>query len=155
MPEFWTLNWMEARGYDADVFTEIDFESGIGWLQSYKALVLVNHPEYWTDAMRDRLDAFLAGGGNLLYLGGNGLFERCVLQEGGTSLLFFDGDPTRGRGPFYFNVPAGTPKIIASESSAGGYLQAPDGTVFRFAGIPYPAFTVPVASSDRGIPLVS
>lgn len=102
MPEFWTLNWMEDQGYNADVYTDADFESGIAWLQSYKALILVNHPECWTDIMRDRLDTYLAGGGNLLYLAGNGLFKRCVIQDGGTSLLFYDGDPSRGRDAFYF-----------------------------------------------------
>src|SRR5262249_13903298 len=72
--ELWTLNWMEDQGYNADVFTDADFERGIPRLQTYRALVLNTHPEYWTDIMRDRLDAYLAGGGNLVYLGGNGLF---------------------------------------------------------------------------------
>src|SRR5262249_27953097 len=100
--ELWTLNWMEDQGYNADVFTDADFERGIPWLQTYRALVLNTHPEYWTDIMRDRLDAYLAGGGNLVYLGGNGLFERCVAQDDGTSLQFFQGDPSLGCDRNYF-----------------------------------------------------
>jgi N,N-dimethylformamidase len=122
MPEFWTLNWMEDQGYNADVYTETDFESGIPWLQSYKALILNNHPEYWTDIMRDRLDTYLAGGGNLLYVGGNGLFERCIIQDGGTSLLFYDGNPPV-RDPHYFlNAPSRPERAVLGV----GFLYEPN-----------------------------
>jgi N,N-dimethylformamidase len=36
--------------------------------------MLGQHPEYWTHAMRSALDAYLRGGGRVMYLGGNGLW---------------------------------------------------------------------------------
>jgi N,N-dimethylformamidase len=32
------------------------------------------HPEYWTTPMMNALEAYLAGGGRLMYLGGNGFY---------------------------------------------------------------------------------
>ena len=101
MPEFWVLNWMQDQGFTADVYTDADFEAGIPEPLAYNALILNAHPEYWSELMRDQLDAFLQGGGNLVYLGGNGLFERCTTLDGGTSLQFFGGVPP-AREPNYF-----------------------------------------------------
>lgn len=100
--ELWTLNWLEDQGYRFDVYSDLDFHQGISGLASYKALILNTHPEYWTDEMRDALEAYLASGGNLVYLGGNGLFERCVFEDGNASLLFWGGDPSLGRDRNYF-----------------------------------------------------
>ena len=41
--------------------------------------------------MLDRLEVFLADGGSLLYLGGNGVFEQCSYSDGMDSLAFFYG----------------------------------------------------------------
>jgi hypothetical protein len=101
MPEFWVLNWMQNQGFAADVYTDADFDAGIPEPLSYSALILNAHPEYWTELMRDQLDAFLQGGGNLVYLGGNGLFERCTTLDSGTSLQYFGGVPP-GREPNFF-----------------------------------------------------
>lgn len=48
--------------------------NGAEALAGVKVLVLSAHPEYWTRAMLDALDAHLAGGGSVVYLGGNGLY---------------------------------------------------------------------------------
>jgi hypothetical protein len=84
------------------VYSDHEFHSGIDGLARYKALVLNTHPEYWTNQMRDHLDSYLAAGGNLLYLAGNGLFERCEYIRGDTAVRFQGGNPALGRAPFYF-----------------------------------------------------
>ena len=48
--------------------------NGASALADCRVLVLSAHPEYWTTRMLDELNAFLGRGGNLLYLGGNGLY---------------------------------------------------------------------------------
>jgi hypothetical protein len=100
--ELWVLNWLEDAGYPTDVFSDYDFHSGITGFNDYKALILSTHPEYWTLEMLDNLEAYLAAGGNLLYLGGNGLFERCVYNDSGTALTFWGGDSSLGRDRNYF-----------------------------------------------------
>jgi N,N-dimethylformamidase len=43
-------------------------------LDGYKVLIAGSHPEYWTGQMLDALEGYLAGGGRLMYLGGNGFY---------------------------------------------------------------------------------
>ncbi len=43
-------------------------------LRGVRVLVLSAHPEYWTAAMLDAIQAHLARGGSVVYLGGNGLY---------------------------------------------------------------------------------
>jgi Tachylectin len=100
--ELWLLGWLEDAGYRFDVYSDGDFHKGIEDLSRYKALVLNTHPEYWTTAMRDNLDEYLASGGNLLYLAGNGLFERCEYIRDDTAVRFEGGDPALGRARNYF-----------------------------------------------------
>lgn len=47
---------------------------GLDALDGTKVLLLSAHPEYWTSSMLDALDDYLARGGSVVYLGGNGLY---------------------------------------------------------------------------------
>jgi hypothetical protein len=73
--EIWFLDWLDASGYEYDLFTDVDFHRGIENLQSYKAVILSTHPEYWSTTMQDSLQDYLNEGGKLLYLGGNGMYR--------------------------------------------------------------------------------
>ena len=69
------LDWMEAKGYSYDVLTDEDLHfDGAEALAPYKVVVTGSHPEYWTAQMLDTLEAYLADGGRLMYLGGNGFY---------------------------------------------------------------------------------
>ncbi len=100
--ELWILNWLEDAGYAYDAYTDHDLHSGTLDLRGYRALILNTHPEYWTIRMRDILDQFLLQGGSVLYLGGNGVFERCEYTNGDTALEFWGGNPGLGRERNFF-----------------------------------------------------
>ena len=69
------LDWMEVQGFDYDVVTDEDLHrEGTSLLSLYKVVVTGTHPEYWTEQMLDGLEAYLADGGRLMYLGGNGFY---------------------------------------------------------------------------------
>jgi hypothetical protein len=70
-----------AANYSYDVYSDVDLDLGIPCLASYKALVLTTHPEYWSDRMLDHLEGYLAGGGHLIYLAGNGLYDRVTITN--------------------------------------------------------------------------
>ena len=53
---------------------------GLDLLGRYRVLVTGTHPEYWTTPMLDALESYLAGGGRLLYLGGNGFYWRAAFH---------------------------------------------------------------------------
>ena len=100
--ELWVLNWLENEGYDFDVYSDYDFHLGMDDFARYKVLILTTHPEYWTFGMLDHVEEYLAAGGNLLYLGGNGVFEQCEYVRDGDALRFEGGDPSLGRDRWYF-----------------------------------------------------
>lgn len=69
--------WFEHAGRRFDVVTDEDLHhEGAACLDGYRVLVTGSHPEYYSAAMRDALDAFVAGGGRLMYIGGNGFYWR-------------------------------------------------------------------------------
>ena len=69
------LDWMEVQGFAYDVVTDEDLHrEGAGLLAPYKVVVTGTHPEYWTEQMLDGLEDYLAEGGRLMYLGGNGFY---------------------------------------------------------------------------------
>ena len=100
--ESWVLGWLEENRYRCDVYSDIDFHRGIPRLVDYKALVLNTHPEYWTDAMFDELDAYLAAGGCVLYLGGNGIYERVSYEPGFRRMVLRGGIETDPRDAHLF-----------------------------------------------------
>ena len=73
--DLYITDWLEAKGIDFDVVSDDDLHvEGAGVLKPYKVLITGAHPEYWTLAMLNALEGFLNAGGNLMYLGGNGLY---------------------------------------------------------------------------------
>jgi len=50
---------------------------GIGLLNRWPVLVTGTHPEYWSNQMLTTLRNYLDQGSRLMYLGGNGFYERC------------------------------------------------------------------------------
>lgn len=100
--ELWVQNWLEDNDYKPDVFSDLDFHKGITGLKDYKALILSTHPEYWTEQMFARLKAYVKGGGCVLYLGGNGIFERVSFTEQNRKLVLLNGDETSNRAASYF-----------------------------------------------------
>jgi len=91
--ELWVQGWLasiEGGAFRPDVLTDLDLHSGFD-LHRYRCLVLSTHPEYWTDEMYDRLSAYLEGGGCLLYLGGNGLYERVSYSADRATLILDEG----------------------------------------------------------------
>jgi hypothetical protein len=99
--ELWLLDWMKQSGYRVDVYSDRDFHLGIPGLSGYKALVLNTHPEYWTPEMLDHLEAYLQGGGCVLYLGGNGVYEKVSFNASGSALILLEGNPATNRARCY------------------------------------------------------
>ncbi len=100
--ELWVLNWLEESGYLVDVYTDQDLDAGIEGIETYKAVIVSTHSEYWTETMRDNLEHYLAQGGHLLYLSGNGIFERVEYDRANNVLICLDDDPSNDRARSYF-----------------------------------------------------
>ncbi len=73
--DLFLIEWLEQMGFDYDVATDEDLHiEGLDLLSDYAVVVTGSHPEYWTEPALDTLDAYLAGGGKCMYLGGNGFY---------------------------------------------------------------------------------
>ncbi len=100
--ELWALDWLASTGYRFDLYTDQDLDRGIPGMASYRGLIVQTHPEYWTSRMRDQLDAYLGGGGNLIYIAGNGLFEEVTYSLDQRTLYPFPGGQFPDRSYSYF-----------------------------------------------------
>lgn len=75
------LAWLENTGVDFDVVTDWELHhEGAGVLDGYKAVLTTSHPEYHTLGSLNAFRGYRDGGGNLVYLGGNGFYWRVTLH---------------------------------------------------------------------------
>jgi N,N-dimethylformamidase len=67
--------WLEYLKYDYEVLTDEDLDrDGIAALEPYRVVINGTHCEYYSERMMDATENYLAGGGRLLYLSGNGYY---------------------------------------------------------------------------------
>ncbi|MGI8448547.1 MAG: N,N-dimethylformamidase beta subunit family domain-containing protein, partial [Streptosporangiaceae bacterium] len=76
------LHWLEHRQIEVDVLTDDDLHTrGAAVLSPYRVVLTGSHPEYYSAQMLDGLDGYLATGGRLMYLGGNGFYWVTTAPE--------------------------------------------------------------------------
>ncbi|MER8860001.1 LamG domain-containing protein [Mesorhizobium sp. M0757] len=67
------LGWLARVAPENQVLTDEDLDrEGVAALDGCDVLITGSHPEYWSLPMLQALEGFLARGGRLMYLGGNG-----------------------------------------------------------------------------------
>ncbi len=76
------LHWLEQGGWDYDLITDHDIHrEGVSLLEGYQTLITGTHPEYLSTHMFDSFEAYLARGGRLMYMGGNGFYWRVGFSD--------------------------------------------------------------------------
>lgn len=104
----WRLvRWLERSGYAVEYCTDLDLHRlGAALLRPHRLLVSAGHDEYWSDAMRSAVAAWVDGGGNLATLSGNTMWWRVAFDaepEDGAALAFRRlhqwSDPAHGTEP--------------------------------------------------------
>ena len=67
--------WIRHQGYDCDFITDEDLDrEGLDAIKPYNCVITGTHPEYVSERMLDAQEDFVAGGGRLIYMGGNGYY---------------------------------------------------------------------------------
>lgn len=131
--------WAESAGYAIDYAIGSDLETVPDLLQPYRLHLSVGHDEYWSAGMRDAVEAFLGGGGNVAFLSGNACYWQIRL-EGSRSICFkhrFREDPEAG-GP--------TTTTIWADPYLGRPENALTGVSFTRGGYARTASSVPRGS---------
>jgi N,N-dimethylformamidase len=73
--DLYLVDWLDHEAVAHDVLTDDALHAeGAALLRPYRVLVTGGHPEYFSAPMLDALESYLAGGGRLMYLGGNGCY---------------------------------------------------------------------------------
>jgi hypothetical protein len=91
------VEWAERAGYHLDFAVNSDLEFHPEVLKGYRLVLSVGHDEYWSWPMRDNLEKFIAGGGNVAFFSGNTCFWQVRSEDRGSALVSwkmnFDQDP--------------------------------------------------------------
>jgi N,N-dimethylformamidase len=67
--------WLEHMGYDYDMLTDDDLHAeGLAALKPYRVVINGTHAEYYSERMLDATEDYLAQGGRVMYLSGNGYY---------------------------------------------------------------------------------
>ncbi|OKL63373.1 hypothetical protein UA08_01695 [Talaromyces atroroseus] len=75
------LGFLEREGIPYEILTDHDLHArGAGALQGFNTVITGCHPEYPTLASFNAYNAFARGGGNLMYMGGNGFYWVSALN---------------------------------------------------------------------------
>lgn len=69
------MDWLQSTGIQVDLICDHDLASeGLDLLRDYRVVITGSHPEYYTSDQLDAFQAYVATGGRLMYLGGNGFY---------------------------------------------------------------------------------
>lgn len=78
--ETYVLGWLERNDIGYDLYADSDLHHDPSLLRQYSTLLINTHSEYWSAPMYAGLEDFLAAGGNLVYLSGNGLYWKTAIH---------------------------------------------------------------------------
>jgi N,N-dimethylformamidase len=69
------IDWLDEKGINYDVVTDLEIhQEGVELLGRYRVALTGSHPEYVSREMLEAWEAYLAGGGRGMYMGGNGFY---------------------------------------------------------------------------------
>ncbi|HEX7290081.1 MAG TPA: N,N-dimethylformamidase beta subunit family domain-containing protein [Conexibacter sp.] len=86
--DLYLVHWLEHAGVAVDVIADEDVHAdGVELLQRYATVLTGSHPEYVTGAELDAVDAYVDGGGRLMYMGGNGFYWVTSVEPGNATTV--------------------------------------------------------------------
>jgi hypothetical protein len=83
------VRWAEKAGYKIDYCANLDIEQRPELLKAYKLVLSVGHDEYWSAGMRDALEKYISGGGNVAFFSGNTCCWQVRPEEDGKALVCY------------------------------------------------------------------
>ncbi|MEZ4679161.1 MAG: DUF6605 domain-containing protein [Caldilineaceae bacterium] len=86
------VRWAESNGFQLDYAINSDLEFHPEVLDGYRLLLSVGHDEYWSWAMRDRVDSFVESGGNHAIFSGNTSFWQVRYADDGQTMVCYKGE---------------------------------------------------------------
>lgn len=81
------VRWAESNGFRFDYAINSDLAFRPELLNHYRLMVSVGHDEYWSWEMRDTVDNFVNGGGNVAFFAGNALYWQVRYEDDGRTMV--------------------------------------------------------------------
>ena len=78
--------WAEAQGIELDFLSQRDLHQDPTLLDGRPCVICVGHDEYWSWAMREAIDAYVDGGGNIARFAGNFMWQIRISDDGGQQI---------------------------------------------------------------------
>jgi len=94
--------WLSRLEIDVEWATLVDLHNEPNLLDAYSMVVSTGHAEYFSNEMYDRLQAFIARGGNAAFFSGNNCWWRIRIEDGGDTIVCYKDrtfDPTSAHAP--------------------------------------------------------
>jgi N,N-dimethylformamidase len=128
--------WLDKMGIGWDAITDHDLErEGVALLSRYRCLLTGSHPEYQSLGTLDALRDWLAEGGRLAYLGGNGFYWRVATSDAVSDAL----EVRRGEGGTRAWAADPGEYYHAFDGGYGGLWRRQDRTPQRLVGVGFSA----------------
>lgn len=130
------LAWLEREGIPYDCCTDLELHDGSIDLGAYAAVASFGHHEYWTDAMRERMERYVAAGGNVAFFGGNTCWFRLAYDASRSAISrigrWSDDPEWRFTGVSYAR---GGGKWIGARPATGYTVETPEHWIFAGTGL--------------------
>lgn len=139
------IAWLCMNGYAPEFCTDLDIHADPGLCSRYQLLLSAGHDEYWSEAMRDGVEDFIAGGGNAAFFSANLCWWRIHVSQGAASMACHQGGPDGARDLWWRARPEDALGGVSyrhgggwwdgARSTRGFVVQQPDHWVFAGTGL--------------------
>jgi len=94
------VRWAERNGVAMDFCSSLDLHTDPQLLANYRLFLSIGHDEYWSLEMRDQVEAFIAGGGNVCFFSANTCFWQVRFDlNGGRRIMICYKEAEAGHAP--------------------------------------------------------
>ena len=83
------LQYAEARGIAVEFCSTYDLDFRSNLLDNYALFLSIGHDEYWTKAMRDNVEGFIARGGNACFFSGDVAAWQMRFEDNGRTFVCY------------------------------------------------------------------
>lgn len=143
------IRWLQHEGHAPEFCTDFDIHDDPSLPRRYRMLVSAGHDEYWSGTMRDAVEGFVAGGGNVAFFCANLCWWRIHVVDGGAAIVCHQGGPRGALDHWWPPTGANRPEDSLGgvsyrhgggwwdgpRETAGYVVQAPDHWAFAGTGL--------------------
>ena len=143
------IRWLLREGHAPEFCTDFDIHDDGDLCRRHRLLLSVGHDEYWSEPMRDAVEAHVSRGGNVAFFGANVCWWRIHVVENDTAIVCHQGSKRGAFDHWWPPTGAGRPEDAltgvsyrhgggwwdGARSTSGFVVQQPDHWAFAGTGL--------------------